>query len=372
MIQARYSFGYYGVILPVIFNLIGMVGFCILNCILGGQALSSVADGKLTWTAGIVIVALISLLVSFCGYRVLHWYERFAWVPVLVAFLVALGTGGKHLKNPVPVPAGTAPAVLSFAAVVAGFTITYAPLSSDFTCYLRPDGPSKRIFLWAFLGLFLPITCLQLLGAAVAGCLGNVPAWQAGYDEASVGGLLEAMLSPAKGFGKFLTVLISFSVMGNIAATFYSVSLNCQIILPVLVVVPRYIFSIVVTAIVIPVSIVGAHKFVDTLSNFLGVLGYWASAFIAICIEEHFIFRKNDWANYDLSAWNRARKLTTGLPGFLALGCAWAIAIPCMDQVWYIGPIAKSTGDIGFEMAFVTALAVYPPLRYLEIKLRGL
>jgi len=64
----------------------------------------------------------------------------------------------------------------------------------------------------------------------------------------NVGGLLEAMLHPVGNFGKFLTVLLSLSVAPNIAASFYSVSLNMQVVIPILVVVPRYVFSIVVTA----------------------------------------------------------------------------------------------------------------------------
>lgn len=40
---------YYGVIIPSIFNLVGMCGFCILNGILGGQTLSSVSGGSLSW-----------------------------------------------------------------------------------------------------------------------------------------------------------------------------------------------------------------------------------------------------------------------------------------------------------------------------------
>ena len=40
----------YGVIIPVIFNLAGMIGFAVTNCILGGQALSSVANNNLSWT----------------------------------------------------------------------------------------------------------------------------------------------------------------------------------------------------------------------------------------------------------------------------------------------------------------------------------
>ena len=56
------------------------------------------------------------------------------------------------------------------------------------------------------------------------------------------------MLHPAKGFGKFLTVLLSLSVAGNIAPTLYSVTLNVQVFIPALYIVPRYVFSIVATA----------------------------------------------------------------------------------------------------------------------------
>ena len=75
-----------------------------------------------------------------------------------------------------------------------------------------------------------------------------VPEWQRGYEGGNVGGLLEAMLHPVKGFGKFLTVLLSLSVAANIAATFYSISINMQILVPSLLSVPRYVFSIVATA----------------------------------------------------------------------------------------------------------------------------
>jgi len=49
MIISRYTFGYYGVIIPCIFNLVGMIGFSILNGILGGQALAAV-NTDLSWT----------------------------------------------------------------------------------------------------------------------------------------------------------------------------------------------------------------------------------------------------------------------------------------------------------------------------------
>jgi len=76
------------------------------------------------------------------------WFERIIWFPVLVAFVVALGVSGKHLTSPAAEPA-TVQAILSFAGVIAGFTITYSPLGSDFTMYYSPGGPrSGPISLW--------------------------------------------------------------------------------------------------------------------------------------------------------------------------------------------------------------------------------
>lgn len=79
------------------------------------------------------------------------WFERIIWFPVLIAFVVALGVSGKHLTSQPAVPA-TVQGILSFAGVIAGFTITYSPLSSDFTAYLSPDGP-RLYYLsrWRFL-----------------------------------------------------------------------------------------------------------------------------------------------------------------------------------------------------------------------------
>jgi purine-cytosine permease-like protein len=88
---------------------------------------------------------------------------------------------------------------------------------------------------------------LQSLGAAAAIASTDVASWGEGYQGGNVGGLLAAMLSPTGRFGKFLTVLLSLSVAGNIAANFYSFCLNVQVFVPFLVVVPRYIFSIVAT-----------------------------------------------------------------------------------------------------------------------------
>jgi purine-cytosine permease-like protein len=122
---------------------------------------------------------------------------------------------------------------------------------------------------------------------------------------------------------------------------------------------------------VIPVAIAGQHRFYDTLVNFLALLGYWAAAFTTTIFIEHLYFRKNDFSLYDSKTWNSPRLLPTGIPAVAAVIFSFGPVIPCMDQVWYVGPIAEKTGDIGFEMAFVVSGILYFVFRWLEIRWRG-
>ncbi|KAB5594379.1 Mitogen-activated protein kinase kinase kinase [Ceratobasidium theobromae] len=354
MVHARYSFGWFGAVLPAALSVLGGIGYNILNAILGGQTLSVVSGGRMSWNVGIVIISLISLLasattsvgwvlklcqISFIGYRIVHWYERVAWFPVLVVYIVLLGVGGRHLTEG-SAPPGSARSVLSFASTVAGFTISYAPIMSDYTSYMRADVAS-------YLGLVLP-TVGNVVGAAFGASMSANGSWSEGYAQGGAGGLVGAGLEGCGGFGKFLTVVAGLSVIGNMvgdsdddcadlqAPTLYSFSIDMQIVLPFAAGVPRYVFSVVGTAVVIPLAVVGSTR--------LGIVGYWVSTFVAIVLVEH-VFRRE----YDIAHWNSPGQLPPGLAALGAIVCAFGAIVPCMDQVWFVGPVAERTGDIGFE-----------------------
>jgi hypothetical protein len=67
--------------LPALFNVFSLLGYLVLNCIIGGQTLAAVST-HLNATLGIVIIAVISLCVTFLGYHLLHWYGAFCSFPV--------------------------------------------------------------------------------------------------------------------------------------------------------------------------------------------------------------------------------------------------------------------------------------------------
>ncbi|KAN0129707.1 NCS cytosine-purine permease [Lactarius tabidus] len=367
--SSRYTFGYYGVTVPSLLCMIGFIGFAVLNSIVGGQALASV--GNVSWSVGIVVISVISLFISFCGLKVLSWFERVLWFPVVLVFIIATGIGGKHFSDgPAALPA-TASQIFTFGSTIAGFTMTWALISSDYTTYFHPGVSSWRIFWYSYLGLIVPIVALQCLGAAAAIAAPGVPAWEAGYAGGNVGGLVDAMLQPVGKFRKVLMVFISLSVTGNNAPTIYSFGMCFQTFIPPSVVIPRYVFSVIATAVIIPLSIAGQHKLYSALSNFLSIIGYWTGCWAAAVLVEHICFRKADFALYDLQSWNVPSRLPLGAAALTASALSFALIIPSMDQVWYMGPIARTTGDIGIEMALAITTLLYVPLRYFEKRWKG-
>lgn len=135
----------------------------------------------------------------------------------------------------------------------------------------------------------------------------------------------------------------------------------------------------------IPVAIVGATRFYATLVNVLsellgsssvhlppllilkGIIGYWSIAFAAIVLCEHFVFRQNDFAMYNVEDWNTPHRLPLGAAGALAFAGGCGIIVPSMSQVWYTGPIARAgTGDIGILTGFVVSGLLYLILRTFE------
>ncbi|KAF9881831.1 NCS1 nucleoside transporter [Colletotrichum karsti] len=371
LVQARYSFGYYLVGVPLLLNAATVTGFSLSSAIAGGQTLAAVNPGHIDVKVGIVITCLVSFAASFIGYRALHMWERWQWLPSLIAIVIAVGCGGKHLSKQADVPPPTAAQIFNYGGLMAGYFITFGGIASDFTAYHNPNKTTKfKIFSYIYLGMFTPSVPLLILGAAIGGALNNVPEWKAGWDTYGIGGVMAAMLAPAGGFGKFLLVVLALTVIGNIATSMYSVALCMQMMLPVFAKVPRVVFIVVALGIMIPMAIRAAESWADSLENFLGLIGYWAGCFDAVIIEELVIFRRMNYDSYDHTAWNVARMLPSGLAAIGASVLSFGLVIPGMDQAWFTGPIARTTGDIGFESALILTAIFYAPLRWLEIKVR--
>lgn len=89
---------------------------------------------------------------------------------------------------------------------------------------------------------------------------------------------------------------------------------------------------------------------------------------VAVLLGEHLVFRRGRYETYDHHAWNCAVRLPPGIAALSSSVLSFGLVIPCMDQTWYTGPIAKTTGDIGFEMALLVTFVLYLPFREIEKK----
>lgn len=204
MTSARYSWGFWGAKLVALLNCIACVGWSVVNTIAGAQTLETVADYKFSAAVGVVIIALATLVVGLFGYKHVHRFEQFSWIPTLVAFLVLLGVSAKHLVNtPMPVGQAEAASVLSFGGAIFGFVIGWASLSSDYNVYMPANARSWKVFAWTYLGIALPCVLVMWLGAAVGCAAFDIEDWYDAYTDHELGGLIGAVFSkcPSRALG---------------------------------------------------------------------------------------------------------------------------------------------------------------------------
>ncbi|KAF8804574.1 hypothetical protein BYT27DRAFT_7213743 [Phlegmacium glaucopus] len=83
-------------------------------------------------------------------------------------------------------------------------------------------------------------------------------------------------------------------------------------ITPLFARVPQYVFTVVSTAILIPLAIIGAKHFYTVLVNILSVIG-WSTIFAAIILTEHFLFCKNNFNSYQIQDWDKPSTLPIGI-----------------------------------------------------------
>ncbi|EJU01230.1 hypothetical protein DACRYDRAFT_22455 [Dacryopinax primogenitus] len=378
MTIGRFSFGYYTSLVPVVLNLIACVGWSTINSIVGASVLRAVSpdsDHNIPVAAAIVIIAVLTTIVSLFGYKVVHAYERYSWYPVAVIFIILLGLSAKYMVSGPYGGTGSLEEgnILSFGAAIVGFGLGWSSLAADYTVSMPEKTPSWKIFCLTYAGLNIPLVLIETLGAAMTTVTPDE--YQAAFADGGIGGLIGAGLSPAKGFGQFLLVLLALSIVGNNIPNMYSLALTAQVLGRWVQMIPRFFLVLVGTAVYIVLAIVGASHFEDWLDTLLVLLSYWLAIYSTILIEEHFIFRGGKWTNYMPNEYNNTRLLPLGLAALFALCCGIAGAVLGMATVWYVGVLGRLIGDpvfggdIGFELALGFTAITYPPARWLEKRL---
>ncbi|GAA5873523.1 hypothetical protein JCM8547_005611 [Rhodosporidiobolus lusitaniae] len=381
MMIGRYSFGPWTILFPIALNCLACIGWSTINTIVGASALQAVSDShQLPQPAGIVIIAIITLVVALFGYRVVHAIERYSSIPVFIIFIIMFGQAGRYMHGGMGgVGEAEAASVLSFGGTIAGFALGWTSLAADYTVNFPADTPNWKVFFCTYAGLNFPLVFVECLGALMMTTFVDKPSWGEAYDKGHLGGLLGApLVGPMGGFGRFLLVILALSIVANNIPNVYSFALTFQAFGKYMQMVPRFFLCIVCTIIYIVLAEAGYNSFESAFDTLLVILSYWLAIYSTILLEEHFIFRKGSFQRgYDLEAYNNYKLLPVGIAAALACGFGVAGAVVGMGQTWYVGPIAKMIGDpeyggdIGFELAAAFTAVTYPLFRYAEKKKFG-
>ncbi|KAF2124439.1 hypothetical protein P153DRAFT_302071 [Dothidotthia symphoricarpi CBS 119687] len=377
MIISRYIMGWWPSKLVVILNLIVLLGYAMIDCVVAGQILSAVSGNDMSIVVGIIIVAVIAWAVTTFGYQIFHFYERWAWLPQLVVLCILAGVAGPHFNISAISEGDSNPDTIvgnriSFFGLNLAAAITYGGGAADFFVYYPEYASSWKIFSMTLIGLMCSFTFAFVLGIGLAcGMLTN-PAWEAAYGT-SQGALIVQAYEPLGTFGSFCGVVVALGLVANLIVPTYSSGIDAQILGRWTGAIPRVVWNTVGVIIFTVCALAGREHLAEIFTNFLALMGYFVAAWVAIILEEHFIFRRK--TGFIWEAWNQKDKLPLGIAALIAFLLGWVGAILCMSQVWYIGPIAKLVGTYGGDMGnfvgFAWAALVYPPLRMWELKKFG-
>lgn len=351
MIFARYTFGWWPSKIIVLLNLIILLGYSMIDLVVAGQILSAVSsNGSLSVVVGIIVVAIIGWVITTFGISIFHTYQRYAFLPQIVAVSILYGVSASHYDLNAPSTGDSQTIIgnrISFFSLCFSAAITYAGGSADFFVYYSPNTPRTPLFIASLLGLVLSFTMALVLGIGLASGIPGTPAYATAYTT-SQGALIVEGLSPLNGFGKFLGVLIALGLIANLIAPTYSSGIDFQILGRAAQRVPRFIWNTCGVLIYTVCALAGRNHLSEIFTNFLALMGYWVAIWIAITLEEQILFRRHK--GYDWAAWNEQKKLPLGLAALAAFVIGWVGAILCMAQVWYIGPIAKLVGEYGADV----------------------
>jgi purine-cytosine permease-like protein len=322
---------------------------------------------------GILLIAVLTTLVSIYGYRYVHGYERFAWIPMALIFAVvaAVMITTKHVVI-LPTPALNAAEIasmVSFGGAVYGFATGWSSYAADYNVNQPENTRPARIFWLTFLGIFLPCVLLETLGMLLASWLGpNVLGGQ----------LLAVALTPLGAVGKFLVFLLALSIVANNIPNDYSLGLSVQVFGRAWQRVPRSLWTLIGAVIYTLIAIATAGNFNETLNSFLLLVAYWLGPWAIILIVEHLVIRRG---RYNIDDWNTPGRLPLGWAALVSMALGLLGAGLGFAQVFFFkGAATPITGplgglinrpygmDIGFELGVVFSLVAYLILRTLELR----
>jgi len=338
---SRFAFGRLGTRVPSGLNWLCAVGWDAVNnvpSVLALVALAAMYGLALPFWLGLAALVAVQLVASMYGHHVVQLLAKYLCYVLIVVFAVTGIVAIVHGGSLAAAHAAIRPATFVLGvSIIAGFSIGFAPYSSDYTRYLPPTTNPRTIFALAFGGLALSSTLLELCGLVTASHLTDLS--PAGII-AEIGALTGPFAPVA--LIAIAASAISINSINDNTAAYSLISTGVRI--------PRHIAAIITTACGFALAVAGAGRFASLFSDYLLILLYWIAPWAGIVLT--------DWWLSGGTA-GPPRRWGSGATIFLIV-TPLTIALFSVTER-YTGPLAKVLGgtDIGFFVGFFAASIAY-------------
>ena len=350
MFSSRSSFGRRGNYPLGGLNWLSTVGWFTVNTILGTLAAQALFPSLNYYLTASVLV-LVQVLIGVFGHDFIHLFEKYMSIVLGVLFFVVFVLAFPQLgslsssSNPslFAAPLGIVGSTL---AISFSYIMSWSPYASDYSRYLPESTSKTRITIFALIGGGLASFLVEALGALI-GALTKSPDYFGSLRAFS--GALGAI------------VLIGL-ILGAVAANSLNIYTNSLSALVLDVKTKRWKTVVVGGIVGLVLALIGGANFADNFENFLLVLDYWITPWLAIILVDFFLLNRTNTESSEM-----ARNWDIGAIGIYALSIV--ASVPFM--VWpsgYVGPLSSIFGGADFSYFISFVLAAVLIYAYRKVK----
>ena len=368
---SRAAFGRRGAYFPAVAQLLMTMGWLgvntwvVLDLVLGiFKHMGYDHPGMGTkYAVGIGIMA-VQVVIAIVGFYLIQAFEKFT-VPVAAVIVIVMSILAWTKVNIVWTHstahgADKLTAVTQLlTAIGVGWGITWLSWSSDYTRFIRPGTPDRKVFWTTASAIFVPTVYLGFLGAAIAsGGSSADPAdlVAAAFGAASIPILFLVMHGP-----------VATNILNLYSATLAALSLDVRM--------ARWKVSLIVSLVGTAALIwfIEAESVAERFDQWLASVVIWISAWAGVMVVDYYVIRRGKLDVRALYAdpkesiygdvnWAAVIAMVAGV----VAGWAWGYGL----NDFLHGPIAKATHnvDISWLSGFVVSAVLYSVLRPVLVK----
>src|SRR3954452_5334609 len=239
-------------------------------------------------------------------------------------------------------------------AIGVGWGITWLSWSSDYTRFIKPGTPERKVFWSTSLGVFIPTVWLGFLGASIASAGTSADPAEivtAAFGAASIPVLFLVMHGP-----------VATNILNLYSASLAALSLDIKA--------KRWVVRIVVSIIgaITLIVFIQSNSFAHDFDNWLASVVVWIAAWAGVGLVDYFVVQRTKLDVQALYADPRTSiygdinwaGVVAVLAGLVA-GWAWEFGLVSFMQ----GPLAKATNnvDLSWLVGLVLSGGLYYALR---------